>query len=125
MVIPGPGLPKFGSLLETMAKRSPFGSQEKSRTESTRKSAHLISETTLLLTFQLNHFNWIIFLSHAKDFQIAEDRLLRFRVSVDFDAKEVTLILPVQFTLRKSTVSVTDNDHMIISLTSVTLNKFF
>lgn len=34
IVIPGPGLPRLGSLDETIAKRSPLGSQEKSVTVS-------------------------------------------------------------------------------------------
>lgn len=33
-VMPGPGFPTFGSLDETMANRSPFGSHEKSKTVS-------------------------------------------------------------------------------------------
>ena len=33
-VIPGPGFPTFGSLDDTMANLSPFGSHEKSKTVS-------------------------------------------------------------------------------------------
>lgn len=50
--------------------------------------------------FQFHHFDRVIFLAKSEDFQVAEDRLLRFGVTVNLDAKEVTLVLPVEFTLQ-------------------------
>ena len=100
MVMPGPGLPRLGSLLEIMAKRSPLGSQEKSVTVSVddqvkvggcgRPSTH---------TFQFNDFDWVVLFAYSENLEVTEDRLLRLCVTVDFDAEEVTLILPVEFTL--------------------------
>lgn len=51
------------------------------------------------MTFEFNYFNWIVFFTDTEDFQIAENRLLRFRMAIYLDTKEVTLVLPVKFTL--------------------------
>ena len=98
MVIPGPGLPRLGSFVETMANRSPLGSQENSVT---------VSENVVGMkrrcveghTFQFDNFNWVILLANAEDFKVAEDRFLGLGVSVDLDTKEVALVLPEEFTL--------------------------
>jgi hypothetical protein len=46
-------------------------------------------------TFQFNNFNREVFLLHTENFQVAEGRLLRLRVPVDFDTQEIPLILPM------------------------------
>ncbi len=54
---------------------------------------------TMQRTLQFNHFNRIVFLAHPEDFQITKDRLFRFGVAIDFDAKEIPLVLPVKLAL--------------------------
>ena len=50
-------------------------------------------------TLELDHFNGEILLAYTEDLEVAEDGLLRFGVTVDLDAEEVALILPVEFAL--------------------------
>ena len=101
-VIPGPGFPTFGSLDETMANRSPFGSHEKSKTvsDSERK---LISDgiSTRTLTLVLDDFDGEILLPHPEDLKVTEYGFLCLCMTVDLHAEEVALVLPVQFTLKK------------------------
>jgi len=102
IVIPGPGFPRFGSLLETIAKRSPFGSQEKSVTVSKNLLSGMQHEVRFSLTFQLHYFNWKVLLTYSEDFKTAEYRFLGFRVTVHFNTQKVTLVLPMQFALVKA-----------------------
>jgi len=102
MVIPGPGFPTFGSLDETMANRSPFGSHEKSKTVSDGERKVISDETSARApTFVFDNFDREILVPHPEDLEVTEYRFLRFCVTVDFHAEEVTLVLPVQFTLKK------------------------
>lgn len=50
-------------------------------------------------TFELNNLDRIILFTDPEDFKVTEDRLLRLGMTVDFDAKEIALILPVEFAL--------------------------
>ena len=59
-------------------------------------------------TFELDDFYWEIFLPHSEDLQVAEDRLLCLRVAVNFNTQEVTLILPVEFALKRSCEPISD-----------------
>jgi hypothetical protein len=101
MVIPGPGLPRLGSLVEIMANRSPFGSHEKSSTVSAisyKKTRQRLCQQ-VELTLKLHYLNRIVLLPHTEDLKVAEDGLLGLRVPVNLDTQEVALILPVEFTL--------------------------
>jgi hypothetical protein len=51
------------------------------------------------LTFVFNDFDGEIFVSHSEDLEVTEDGFLRLCVTVDLDAEEVSLILPMEFTL--------------------------
>jgi hypothetical protein len=71
--MPGPGFPTFGSLDDTMANRSPFGSQEKSKTVSKGYGYEFVSTKALQLqTFVLDDFDREILIPHLEDFQITE-----------------------------------------------------
>jgi hypothetical protein len=122
MVIPGPGVARLGSLVETMPNRSPFGSQANEVTVSTyRQAAHrstsarrttgskvsrterrgvLKGKEGKKRTLQLDDLDGVILLSHSEDLEVAERRLLGLGVSVDLDAEEVSLVLPVELGLR-------------------------
>jgi len=101
-VIPGPGFPTFGSLDETMANRSPFGSHEKSRTVSNSEREFVSDETSArALTLVFDNFDREILVPHPEDLEVTEYGFLRLCVTVDLHAKEVALVLPVQFTLKK------------------------
>ena len=52
-----------------------------------------------LLTLEFDNFDWIIFFPHSKYFKIAKHRFLCLRMTIHFDAKEITLVLPIKFTL--------------------------
>ena len=103
MVIPGPGFPKLGSLLDTIANRSPRGSQEKSVTVSVRNRPNKEDVSppntrtgyAKYRTFQFDNFDWEVLLTNSEDLQVAEYGLLGLCVPVNFDAQEITLILPV------------------------------
>ncbi len=103
-VIPGPGFPMFGSLDDTMANRSPFGSHEKSKTVSRGKGELTSSSKTFahLPTFVFNNFDREILVPHLEDLKVTEYGFLRLCVTVNFHAEEVALVLPVQFTLHKT-----------------------
>ena len=85
-----------------MAKRSPRGSQEKSVTVSDGTTDENVShaDSGQTRTLELDHLNREILLAYPEDFKVAEDRLLRFRMTVNPDTEEVSLVLPVKFTLR-------------------------
>ena len=103
-VIPGPGFPTFGSLDDTIANRSPFGSHEKSRTVSEGADLSLYQrEVCRTPTFVFNDFNGEILLSHAEDLKVTECGFSRLCVAVDLHTEEVTLILPVKFALKEET----------------------
>ena len=51
-------------------------------------------------TFEFDDLDGEVFFADTEDFKIAEDRLLGFGMTVDLDAEEVALVLPVEFTLR-------------------------
>ena len=53
-------------------------------------------------TFELDNLDREILLPDTEDLEIAEDRLLRFGMAIDLDTQEVTLVLPVEFTLRNT-----------------------
>lgn len=46
-------------------------------------------------TFKFDDFDREISLPNPEDFQIAENRLFRFRMPIDLDTKEIALILPI------------------------------
>ena len=123
-VIPGPGFPTFGSLDETMANRSPFGSHEKSKTVSTSNGELIQLTTAPLLTFVFDDFDREILVPHPENLKVTEYGFLRLRVTVDLHAEEVSLVLPVQFTL-KTGMSRLQGMRRSSPLTSDTLNKFF
>ena len=50
-------------------------------------------------TLELDHFDGEILFAYTEDLEVAEDGLLRFGVTVDLDAEEVALILPVELAL--------------------------
>jgi hypothetical protein len=52
-----------------------------------------------LKTFQFNDFHGEVLFAHPKDLQVAENGLLRFCMSINLDAKEIALVLPVEFAL--------------------------
>ena len=85
-----------------MANRSPFGSHEKSKTVSDGER-ELISDVTSACapTFVFDNFDREILVSHPEDLEVTEYGFLRLCVTVDLHAQEVTLVLPVQFTLKK------------------------
>ena len=56
-------------------------------------------------TFVFNDFDREIFISHSEDLKITEYGFLRLRMTVDLHAEEVSLVLPVQLTLKKAGVS--------------------
>ena len=84
-----------------MAKRSPFGSHEKSVTASVKGTSTMIrrSESIQAPTFEFYNFYWEVFLANTEDFEIAEDGLLCLCVPVNLDAQEVAQVLPVKLTL--------------------------
>jgi hypothetical protein len=98
--MPGPVFPKFGSLLDTMTKRSPFGSHEKSSTvsENSHISARLRVEG-YRLSLEFYDFYGIVFFAHSEYFEIAEECLPCLRMPVNLDAEKVTLVLPVELAL--------------------------
>jgi len=101
-VIPGPGFPTFGSLDETMANRSPFGSHEKSKTVSGSEHEFVSDETSArALTLVFDDFNREILVPHLEDLKVTKYGFLRLCVTVDLHAEEIALVLPVQFTLKK------------------------
>ena len=51
------------------------------------------------LTFEFDDLDGEILLAYTEDLEVAEDRLLGFGMTVDFDTEEVALVLPVKFTL--------------------------
>jgi hypothetical protein len=79
-----------------MAKRSPFGSHEKSKTVSDSGLEFVPGETSArTLTFVLYNFNREILVSHPEDLEVTEYGFLRLCVAVDLHAEEVALVLPV------------------------------
>ena len=52
-----------------------------------------------VFTFEFDNLDRIVLLPHHEDFQVAEYRLLGLGMTVNLDTKEVSLILPVEFTL--------------------------
>lgn len=46
-------------------------------------------------TFEFDYLNWEVLLPHTEDLEITKDRLFGLRVPVDFDAQEITLVLPI------------------------------
>ena len=101
MVMPGPGFPRLGSLLEMMAKRSPFGSHENSVTASVRSEMRfaIAVSTVILRTLELDDFYREVLLPDTEDLEVAKDGLLGFGVAVDFNTEEIALVLPEQLTL--------------------------
>ena len=53
------------------------------------------------LTLQLNNFDREVLLAYTEDLEVAEDGLLGFGMTIDFDAQEVALVLPVELTLHE------------------------
>lgn len=101
-VIPGPGFPTFGSLDETIANRSPFGSHEKSKTVSDSERKVISGETSArALTLMFDDFDREVLVPHPEDLEVTEYGFLRLCVTVDLHAEEVALVLPVQLTLKK------------------------
>jgi hypothetical protein len=47
-------------------------------------------------TIELYDFHWIVFLLHSKNLKATRDRFLILGISVDFDAKVVALVMPIQ-----------------------------
>lgn len=63
----------------------------------------------------LNDFDREILVPHSKDLKVTEYRFLRLRVTVDFHAEEVALVLPVQFTLKKGHEKIARNGMMQVA----------
>jgi hypothetical protein len=100
MVIPGPGFPTFGSLDDTIANRSPFGSHEKSRTVSECDHEFNLNEIFAhTQTFMFHDFDGEILVSDSEDLEVTEGGFLRLCVTIDLHAEEVALVLPVEFAL--------------------------
>ena len=97
MVTPCPELPRLGSLLDTMAKRSPFGSQEKSVTVSVSFRVRYLEDgtTDMHRTFELDNFNGKVLLAYTENLKAAEYRSFRLCVSVDAYTEKVVRILPI------------------------------
>jgi hypothetical protein len=53
-----------------------------------------------VLTLELDNFDGVLLLAHPEDLEVAEDGFLRLGVTVDLDAEEVSLILPVKLALK-------------------------
>ena len=51
-------------------------------------------------TLELNDLNREVLFTDTEDLEVAEDRLLGFGMTVNPHTQEVSLILPVEFTLR-------------------------
>ena len=83
-----------------MAKRSPFGSHEKSVTVSVRRVKEIIAQRAHNHTFELDNFDREVLLTYAEYFKVAKDRFFSFGMAVNPDAEEVALILPIQSTLK-------------------------
>ena len=96
---PGPGLPRFGSLLATIAKRSPLGSHEKSVTVSAARYVRMLHKKVARRTLQLDHLDRKVLFAHAENLEAAENRFFRLGMAVDTHAEKVSLILPIQPTL--------------------------
>lgn len=90
----------MGSLLETMANRSPLGSHEKSVTVSVNKvvSGKLVGQKADV-TFKFDDLNGKILFAHSEDFQVTKNRFLRFCMSINLYAEKIALVLPVYFAL--------------------------
>jgi len=84
-----------------MAKRSPFGSQEKSVTVSVHFRVRYLEDDTTDMqhTFELDNFNRKVLLAYTENLEIAENRSFRFCVSIDAYTEKVALILPIKATL--------------------------
>lgn len=95
MVPPAPALPRLGSLLDTMAKRSPFGSHEKSVTVSMRHVKEYTNKQARNHTFELDNFYREVFFAHAEYLKVAKHRFFSLGVAVDPDTEEVAPILPI------------------------------
>lgn len=107
-----------------MAKRSPLGSQEKSVTVSIEGGSQPKQILTIESpTLQLDDLNREVLFSNPEDFQVAENGLLRLCMTVYLDAKEVALVLPIEFTLHQDMRRCRREKKR--SRTSETLNKFF
>lgn len=102
MVTPAPGLPRLGSLLDTMAKRSPFGSHEKSVTVSMCHVKGNSSKQTRNHTFELDNFYWEVLFAHAEYLEVAKHRFFSLGMAVNPDTEEVAPILPIQPTLKEN-----------------------
>ena len=126
-MVPAPALPKLGSPLDTIAKRSPFGSHEKSVTVSMRRVKENSSKQARNHTFQLDNFYWEVLFAHAEYLEVAKHRLFSLGVAVNPDTEEVTPILPIQPTLKEDANQLrwTDCKARLYNPTSDTLNKFF
>ena len=100
-VIPGAGFSAFGSLDDTIANRSPFGSHEKSKTLSGGREREFISTGSLRQrTFVVNYLDGKILISHSEDLEVVGFGFLRLCMTADFYTQEVTLVLPIELTLK-------------------------
>lgn len=86
-----------------MANLSPFGSHEKSKTVS-GSERELVSNRTHARapTFVFDNFYREILVPHAEDLEVTEYGFLRLCVTIHLHAEKVTLVLPVQFALKKN-----------------------
>ena len=102
-VIPGPGFPTFGSLDDTIANRSPFGSHEKSRTVSDCQCEQVSGEIPVnRRTFVFDDFDREILIPHLENLEVTEYGFLRLCMTVHLHAEEVALVLPVKFALKET-----------------------
>ena len=127
MVTPAPGFPRLGSLLDTMAKRSPFGSHEKSVTVSMCRACQRKEQQKQARnhTFELDNFYWEVLFAHAEYLEVAEHRFFSLGVAINPDTEEVAPILPIQPALKENAISYHRLTVCLYNPTSETLNKFF
>ena len=92
-----------------MAKRSPFGSHEKSVTVSVRRVKEIIAQRAHYRTFEFDNFYWEVLLTYAEYFKVTKDRFFSFGMAVNPDAEKVALILPIQSALKGKRNSATIN----------------
>ena len=75
-------------------------------------------------TFVFDDFDGKILVPNAEDLKVTKYGFFRLCVTVDLHTEEVTLVLPVKFTLKKEVSKLQETDP-ISSPTSDTWNRFF
>jgi hypothetical protein len=78
-----------------MAKRSPFGSHEKSVTVSMRVKKKIIAQRVRNHTFELDNFYGEVLLAYPEYLEVAKSRFLSLGMAVNPDTEKVAPILPI------------------------------